>query len=96
MFKTRALPFMCMHPPLRIRFMVTMQAAGRVLGVCVVPQTVVEETRANSLAAYRWVFVGDRATRRPAVCRGCVLVGEGGSVADVWRACWCWCGHAGG
>jgi hypothetical protein len=32
---------------------VVAQAAGKVLGVCVVPQTVVEETRANSLAAYR-------------------------------------------
>lgn len=32
------------------------QAAGKVLGVCVVPQTTLEETRANSLAAYRCVI----------------------------------------
>jgi hypothetical protein len=32
----------------------TQQAAGKVMGVCVVPQTVLEETRANSLAAYRY------------------------------------------
>ena len=37
------------------------KAAGKVLGACVVPQTVVEETRANSLAAYRCVLEGEKS-----------------------------------